>query len=71
MRDLNSDNNGSKQLSIRPADSRAASAIAGISCRDLGYFCTEEQVQKRWSELDGKRERVFAAVYDETVIGYI
>lgn len=45
--------------------------IAEILRNDLGYDCTDELVKIRLSELDPRREAVFAAVKDSRVVGVV
>lgn len=58
-------------MNIRKAGEKDAFAICKISCEDLGYECNEAFVKNRLIGLDDKRETVFVAEEDNTVVGYI
>lgn len=45
--------------------------FCGICTDDLGYECGEEFVLNRLKNIDEKREAVFAAEIDGTVVGFI
>jgi len=56
---------------IRNAEVSDYLQIAEILRSDLGYECTDELVKSRLSELDPRREAVFAAVHDGSVVGVV
>ena len=56
---------------IREAAYNDCSGIAKICEYDLGYKCDEAFVKKQLTALDEKRECVFVAVCDNTVVGFI
>lgn len=56
---------------IRNAKVSDCSQIAEILRNDLGYDCTDELVKNRLSNLDPRREAVFAAVKDGEVVGVV
>lgn len=58
-------------MNIRKAEINDASAISKICTDDLGYKCTVELVSDRLKNIDGKRETVYVAEIDGTVVGYI
>lgn len=58
-------------MNVRKADINDASVICRICTDDLGYECSEELVSNRLKHIDVKREAVFAAEIDGTVVGYI
>ena len=58
-------------ITIRCAEVRDYMQISGICRTSLGYECSPELVKKRLTGLDGRRERVFAAVCDDIVIGFV
>ena len=58
-------------ITIRCAEVRDYKQIAEICRTSLGYECSPELVKKRLTGLDGRRERVFAAVCDDIVIGFV
>lgn len=58
-------------ITIREATADDASAIQEISTNDLGYPCQKKLVQYRLEHLDCSRERVFVAVDEQKVIGFI
>lgn len=58
-------------MNIRKAEINDASAISKICTDDLGYKCNVELVSDRLKNIDVKREIVYAAEIDGTVVGYI
>lgn len=58
-------------MNIRKAEINDAYAISKICTEDLGYKCTVELVSDRLKNIDGKRETVYVAEIDGTVVGYI
>lgn len=58
-------------MNVRKAEIGDASAISKICTDDLGYKCTAELVSDRLKNIDGKRETVYVAEIDGTVVGYI
>lgn len=58
-------------MNTRKAEINDASAISKICTDDLGYKCTVELVSDRLKNIDGKRETVYVAEIDGTVVGYI
>lgn len=58
-------------MNIRKAKINDASAISKICTDDLGYKCSEEFVSKHLKNIYGKREAVYVAEIDGTVVGYI
>lgn len=58
-------------MNIRKAEINDAYAISKICTEDLGYKCTVELVSDRLKNIDGKREIVYVAEIDGTVVGYI
>ncbi len=63
--------NNTENTFIRKAEVFDCSQIAEILKNDLGYECTDELVKSRLSKLDPRREAVFAAVKDGTVVGVV
>ena len=45
--------------------------IHKICCQDLGYDCDADLVKERLKNLDSSRERVFVAIIDGKVVGYV
>ena len=60
-----------EKISIRHALAADFKDIAYICRTSLGYDCSAELVRKRLETLDSKREAVFAAVYDDRVVGFV
>lgn len=58
-------------MNIRKAEIYDASAISKICTEDLGYECSGEFVASRLKNIDGRREAVYVAKIDGTVVGYI
>jgi len=56
---------------IRAARLEDSSEIADICVSSLGYNCSREHVCKKLAVIDNSRERVFVAVSDEKVIGFV
>jgi GNAT superfamily N-acetyltransferase len=56
---------------IREAKVVDAVAICCISSKDLGYECEESFVKERLEHLDAKREVVYVAELNGTVVGYV
>lgn len=59
------------KLFIREATPEDAADIARISSRDLGYPCDAALVATRLTGLDRDRERVFLAICEDRVIGFL
>lgn len=58
-------------MNVRKAEINDAYAISKICTDDLGYKCTVELVSDRLKNIDGKRETVYVAEINGTVVGYI
>lgn len=58
-------------MDVRKSDINDAPAICRICTNDLGYECSEEFVLNRLKNIDGRREAVFCAEIDGTVVGFI
>lgn len=58
-------------MNIRKAEINDSSVISKICTDDLGYKCTVELVSDCLKNIDGKRETVYVAEIDGTVVGYI
>lgn len=56
---------------IRDAVSGDYIDICKICCDDLGYNCHAELIKERIEKLDSDRERVFVAVADDRVVGFV
>ena len=56
---------------IREATINDYIAIQKISSEDLGYDCSVELVKDRLKSLDKSREKVFVAVADDKVVGFV
>ncbi len=56
---------------IREANVNDYTDIHKICCQDLGYTCNADLVKERLKNLDSSRERVFVAVMDGKVVGYV
>lgn len=56
---------------IREANVNDYIDIHKICCQDLGYDCNADLVKERLKNLDASREKVFVAVIDGKVVGYV
>ena len=56
---------------IREAREEDAEAICRLSSEELGYECSPELVKANFMKLQPDREKVFAAVSGETVLGFV
>ena len=56
---------------IREANVNDYIDIHKICCQDLGYNCNADLVKERLKNLDASRERVFVAIIDGKVVGYV
>lgn len=56
---------------IREANVNDYIDIHKICCQDLGYDCNADLVKERLKNLDASRERVFVAIIDGKVVGYV
>lgn len=59
------------EINIRKACADDAAYISELCKNGLGYDCTVEFVMDKLNKLDLNREAVFAAAFDEKVIGFI
>lgn len=58
-------------LIIRQANINDAYFIAQIATNDLGYPCTKQLVQQRLEQSNPAKERIFVALSEDAVIGFI
>ena len=58
-------------LKVRKAELQDSFAICEISRDAMGYDCTVDLVSQRLASMDSKRECVFVAEINGTVIGYV
>ncbi|MGN1303835.1 MAG: GNAT family N-acetyltransferase [Oscillospiraceae bacterium] len=58
-------------ISIRKACADDAAYISELCKNGLGYDCRAEFVMDKLNKIDLNREAVFAAVFDDKVIGFI
>lgn len=56
---------------IREANVNDYIDIHKICCQDLGYNCNADLVKERLKNLDASREKVFVAIMDGKVVGYV
>ena len=56
---------------IREANVNDYIDIHKICYQDLGYDCNADLVKERLKNLDASRERVFVAIIDGKVVGYV
>ena len=56
---------------IREANVNDYIDIHKICCQDLGYDCNADLVKERLKNLDASREKVFVAIIDGKVVGYV
>ena len=56
---------------IREANVNDYIDIHKICCQDLGYNCNADLVKERLKNLDSSREKVFVAIIDGKVVGYV
>lgn len=56
---------------IREANVNDYIDIHKICCQDLGYICNADLVKERLKNLDSSREKVFVAIIDGKVVGYV
>lgn len=56
---------------IREANVNDYIDIHKICCQDLGYNCDADLVKERLKNLDSSREKVFVAIIDGKVVGYV
>lgn len=56
---------------IREAMVKDASSIAEISINSLGYQCDSNLVERRLKEMDSNTQKVFVAVENNVVVGFV
>ena len=56
---------------VREATINDAPSIRSICENDLVYACSEELVRQRLANLNNERERVFVAILDNEIAGFI
>lgn len=56
---------------IREAMVKDASSIAEISINTLGYQCDSNLVERRMKEMDSNTQKVFVAVENNVVVGFV
>ena len=69
--DIQINKRGYEMVEIRDAAPEDAAAIAEISTGTLGYSCGEDLVRNRLANMENGRQRVFAAVENGKVVGFL